>query len=73
MSSELLSRHSNLVRACPRFTQVSISQHLHSPKAHIATFIYGLLTAYTGEPQGLGSGATLFFALSSLQIHLTES
>ena len=39
---------------------VNVSQHPHSPQAHISTYIYRLLSASIGVPQGLIFYATLF-------------
>lgn len=39
---------------------MNTSEYLLSPQANIPTFIYRLLGAYIGEPQGLVFGATLF-------------
>lgn len=49
-----------LSEPAPVLFLVNISQHLHSPQAHIPMYIYRLLNAYIDAPQGLIFDVTLF-------------
>lgn len=51
MSSKPLSKHSDLVRACPGFTLGEHFLVLSLSPANIPTFIYRLLGAYIGVPR----------------------